>query len=295
MSYLCLSSQNSLLTRGRGSRVAPVAPLQRHSNRINCGCNSRYFQLDHAEYSPPKTDHRTTRSSFTGQRSNPPPMDWSSSCNSRCPSDPIRKSDRFTLLCLPSDAREAMVEPLFIDRYARDRNRTWPEPTAEVEWCCRMESLPLMLQAAVFLLGGPLSRCLWEVNINIAAVVLGVTSFGALFYVFIVIAGTISESCPYQTPVARILRPIIIYYLPAFRSSVSSSIQESACYDCVTAWWYNVEDPQWSDIHRVFIYPFYLLSIAPAADIYHLGRVTSRSLIALSKRTYHHSLARTER
>src|ERR1700679_272328 len=138
MSYLCLSSQNSLLTRGRGSRVAPVAPLQRHSNRINCGCNSRYFQLDHAEYSPPKTDHRTTRSSFTGQRSNPPPMDWSSSCNSRCPSDPIRKSDRFTLLCLPSDAREAMVEPLFIDRYARDRNRTWPEPTAEAEWRCRM-------------------------------------------------------------------------------------------------------------------------------------------------------------
>jgi hypothetical protein len=69
-----------------------------------------------------------------------------------------------------------------------------------------MESLPLMLQAALLLLGCALSRYLWEISITVALVVLGVTSFGVLLYVFIVIAGTVSDNCPYQTPGSRILR-----------------------------------------------------------------------------------------
>ena len=69
-----------------------------------------------------------------------------------------------------------------------------------------MESLPLMLQAALVLLGCALSRYLWEINTTIALVVLGVTAFGILFYIFIVVAGATSESCPFQTPGSRILR-----------------------------------------------------------------------------------------
>ena len=69
-----------------------------------------------------------------------------------------------------------------------------------------MESLPLMLQAALVLLGCALSRYLWEINTAIASVVLGVTAFGILFYILIVVAGATSESCPYQTPGSRILR-----------------------------------------------------------------------------------------
>ena len=68
-----------------------------------------------------------------------------------------------------------------------------------------MESLPLMLQAALLLLGCALSRYLWEIDTTVASVVLGVTSFGVLFYLFIVIAGAAFVSCPYQTPGARIL------------------------------------------------------------------------------------------
>jgi hypothetical protein len=52
-----------------------------------------------------------------------------------------------------------------------------------------MESLPLMLQAALLLLGCALSRYLWEISITVASVVLGVTSLGGLFYIFIIIAG----------------------------------------------------------------------------------------------------------
>ena len=50
-----------------------------------------------------------------------------------------------------------------------------------------MESLPLMLQAALLLLGCALSRYLWEINTTVASVVLGVTSIGVLLYLFIII------------------------------------------------------------------------------------------------------------
>ena len=72
-----------------------------------------------------------------------------------------------------------------------------------------------MLQAALLLLGCALSRYLWEINTTIASVVLGVTSFGVLFYLFIVVAGAASMSCPYQTPGANILRhtPTTLFHI----------------------------------------------------------------------------------
>ena len=72
-----------------------------------------------------------------------------------------------------------------------------------------MESLPLMLQIALLLLGCALSRYLWEISITIASVVLGVTSFGVLFYIFIVVAGAVSEGCPYQTPGSQAIRYLV--------------------------------------------------------------------------------------
>ena len=69
-----------------------------------------------------------------------------------------------------------------------------------------MESLPLMLQAALLLLGCALSRYLLEVNTTIASVILGATSFGVLFCLFTVAAGAASENCPYQTPGSYALR-----------------------------------------------------------------------------------------
>ena len=83
-----------------------------------------------------------------------------------------------------------------------------------------MESLPLMLQAALLLLGCALSRYLWGINRTVASVIIGVTSFGVLLYIFIVVAGAIFVSCPYQTPGANILRRIphiilhILHHIP---------------------------------------------------------------------------------
>jgi len=78
-----------------------------------------------------------------------------------------------------------------------------------------MESLPLMLQVALLLLGCALSRYLWGINITVASVVLTVTSFGIIFYIFIIVAGTAFESCPYQTPGARFLRHVFLTILPS--------------------------------------------------------------------------------
>ena len=77
-----------------------------------------------------------------------------------------------------------------------------------------MESLPVMLQAALLLLGCALSRYFWEINTTVALVVIGVTSVGIAFHILIIVAGTVSVSCPYQTPGARFLRHMSLTVLP---------------------------------------------------------------------------------
>jgi len=69
-----------------------------------------------------------------------------------------------------------------------------------------MESLPIMLQFSLLLLGCALSQYLWTMDTTVASVILGATSFGVLVYALIVIMGTFNESCPYQTPGSRSIR-----------------------------------------------------------------------------------------
>ena len=85
-----------------------------------------------------------------------------------------------------------------------------------------MESLPLMLQIALLLLGCALSHYLWEISITIASVVLGVTSLGVLFYIFIVVAGAVSEGCPYQTPGSQTIRYLVPKVLTMGRLAASA-------------------------------------------------------------------------
>lgn len=69
-----------------------------------------------------------------------------------------------------------------------------------------METLPLMLQGALLLLGYALSSYLFTISNVIAGVVLGFTVFGLLFYLLIVSAATLSYNCPFQTPLPLIIR-----------------------------------------------------------------------------------------
>ena len=72
-----------------------------------------------------------------------------------------------------------------------------------------MDSLPLMLQIALFLLGSALSKYLFTIHKAVAAVVVGFTALGLLFYVVIVLSAILSYNCPFQTPASLIFRFVI--------------------------------------------------------------------------------------
>jgi len=139
-----------------------------------------------------------------------------------------------------------------------------------------MESLPLMLQAALLLLSCALSRYLWEVNVTVALVVVGVTSSGVIFFIFIIGAGTASESCPYQTPGSLALRylwPKAKRILHSATSAFGNASKKSKTIRTIKE---NVEyyDPWWS---RDEIMPFLkdMVLEVPCAitiDVYHLGK-----------------------
>lgn len=89
-----------------------------------------------------------------------------------------------------------------------------------VAWyfCHVMDSLPLVLQAAILLLSFALSRYLWDTNTTVALVVLGVTSFGILPYFFTVVAGAASVCYPFQTTGPRILQLAVFAVISASRN-----------------------------------------------------------------------------
>ena len=152
-----------------------------------------------------------------------------------------------------------------------------------------MESLPLMLQIALLLLGCALSRYLWEVNITVASVVLGVTSFGIIFYLFIIIAGTASESCPYQTPGSHAIR----YLWPQVRSLPSiiasafrNASRESEAVETIDMiWYYRPWGPR-RDIMSFLFTMFVEFPIMLVIDIYCLGEATIRPLVVFIRRAH---------
>ena len=83
-----------------------------------------------------------------------------------------------------------------------------------------------MLQAALLLHGCALCRYLWGIDVTIASLATGVTSFGVLFYFSIVVAGAASKSCPYQTPGVHALRSAASF-TPAIASAFGHAIRHS--------------------------------------------------------------------
>ena len=128
-----------------------------------------------------------------------------------------------------------------------------------------MESLPLMMQFALFLLGCALSLYLWGIDTTTALVVLAVSSIGVIFYASIIFVGVVYASCPYQTPGAQILRcvchglPIV---LSTLRLAFSSIIREVLIgwRDAVELFQYSPSGPTMilQIRTRIFVLPFYL-------------------------------------
>ena len=138
-----------------------------------------------------------------------------------------------------------------------------------------LESLPLMLQASLLLMGCALSRYLWDIDTTVAAVLIATTSFGVLLYLFIVIAGVTSDSCPYQTPAAFILRRAP----GSLRKGFTRIFRRSNVYDSSVAWWTGVSRlPALRVIGNTLAYPFVLL-FALIVDLVTIVHATFRFLV----------------
>ena len=123
----------------------------------------------------------------------------------------------------------AMLGKQWLNRYrqsetrgsAADRSRARERKLSGTEtWKFHlvMESLPLILQCALVLLGFALSRYLWEVNRSVSSVVIGFTSFGFLFCLLIMTASMFSFDCPFQTPFSPLIRFAIGLAVPCWQN-----------------------------------------------------------------------------
>jgi len=165
-----------------------------------------------------------------------------------------------------------------------------------------MESLPLMLQFALLLLGCALSIYLWGINTTVASVVLGITSLGILFYALIVIAGMASASCPYQTPGARILRNLHHYLrhhirhiyrrtlvaVPMILRLVFHAIMHSYSITPLVQWWGNIQRGERPGF-ILGVIPVYIIIILPfnlVLDVCDFVIINIIGILTLARRAY---------
>ena len=109
----------------------------------------------------------------------------------------------------------AMLGKQWLNRYLRHSGGSMIERCGDRQRKCDglkkwplhffIESLPVMLQAALLLLACGLCRHMWFVNASVAHTLIGLTGLGATFFIVIVIAGTSSYACPFQTPASAAL------------------------------------------------------------------------------------------
>jgi hypothetical protein len=93
---------------------------------------------------------------------------------------------------------------------SRDRQRKFDGMMRwHFDWI--MECLPLILQAALLLLGLALSLYLLTIFTRVGVVMIFFTSFGVIFYVTIIICGTLWYDCPFQTPASIFIRALLEY------------------------------------------------------------------------------------
>jgi len=76
-----------------------------------------------------------------------------------------------------------------------------------------IESVPVMLQAALLLLACGLYLQMWPINAPVALILITSTGLGFTFYVAVMVAGSSSDACPFQTPLSAHFRAVWINLL----------------------------------------------------------------------------------
>ena len=115
----------------------------------------------------------------------------------------------------------AMLGKQWINRYLRNHGGSAADKSRDrqrkldgfTKWHFHLviESLPVMLQLALLLLGCALSRYLWTISRTVAGVIVAMTLFGLTSYIFFTLAATLYYNCPYQTPPSILARTVTRY------------------------------------------------------------------------------------
>ena len=113
----------------------------------------------------------------------------------------------------------AMLGKQWVTRYLRKQGGSAAEKSRDrqrkldgfKQWKFQLviESLPVMLQLALLLLGSGLTLYLWTISRTVAGVILAFTLLGLTSYAFFTLAATFHYNCPYQTPLSILIRLII--------------------------------------------------------------------------------------
>ena len=113
----------------------------------------------------------------------------------------------------------AMLGKQWVNRYLRKHGGSTTEKSRDRQrkldgfnrWKFRLviESLPVMLQLALLLLGCALSLYLWTISRAVARVTIAFTLFGVTSYIFFTLVATLYYDCPYQTPPSILARTVI--------------------------------------------------------------------------------------
>lgn len=74
-----------------------------------------------------------------------------------------------------------------------------------------LELVPLVIQLSLFLLGVALTLYMRDISQLVSDGIGIITAFSALLYAVIVLAGTLWKTCPFQTPISRLLRCLFSY------------------------------------------------------------------------------------
>ena len=128
----------------------------------------------------------------------------------------------------------AMLGKQWLNRYLRNAGGSMIERCGDRQRKCDglkkwpfhffVESLPVMLQAALLLLACGLCKHMSSINTPVAGVLITLTVFGVVFYLGIVIVGASSYECPFQTPVSTAVRGIWKTTKPHVTATLHSTV-----------------------------------------------------------------------
>jgi len=132
-----------------------------------------------------------------------------------------------------------------------------------------IESVPMMLQVALLLLTCGLCRHVASINTSVASVLITLTALGVLFYLVIVVSGSSSYVCPFQTPASTSLRSLWKKIRPQTALPVRPVLATGAHVFLVMS--SSVLRPFWKEVACPIIFAIHRFNLATAQMVLNIN------------------------